>query len=177
MQGHVVQPGQWIGFAISGLVIVVVMALRLRNMKRTRPLRIETLWIVPALYGALAVTMFSHYPPTRAGWLFSAVALLIGGALGWQRGKMMRITVDPVTHRLNQQTSPAAMLFIVVLIGVRIAARDLLAGSGAYSLHLGTMLITDVLIALALGLFATTRLEMYLRAKRMLAAARHEVTA
>lgn len=177
MQTHAAQPNQWIGYVISTVIVVVVLAIRMRGMKRTRPLRLETLWVIPAIYAVFGAVMFVQFPPGRLGWLFSGLALLIGAALGWQRGKMMRITVDAETHKLNQQTSPAAMLFIVVLIGVRFAARDLLAGSGAYSLHLSTMLITDVLIALAVGLFATTRLEMYLRARRMLAAARAPATA
>ena len=39
-------------------------------------------------------------------------------------------------------------------------------------LHLDAFAITDMLVALALGLFTTQRIEMYLRAKRMLETAR-----
>ena len=65
-----------------------------------------------------------------------------------------------------------AFLFIIVLIAIRFGARAALAGGDDYGFHVNTMLITDVLIALALGLFAMTRLEMYLRAKRLLEEAR-----
>ena len=80
----------------------------------------------------------------------------------------MQIHVDPETHTLNQKASPVAMIFIVVLIAVRMGAKSILEGGGGTGFHVSTLLVTDVLIALALGLFATTRLEMFLRARRML---------
>ena len=168
MQVHAAHPNQWISYAITAVIVVVVLGLRMRGMSRMRKLRLETLWVIPAIYFAFAAVMFYEFPPTGLGWLACALALLAGGAIGWQRGKLMRIHVDPETHTLNQRASPAAILFIVVLIAVRFGAREMLANGGGAGLHLSTMLVTDVLIALALGLFAATRLEMYLRAKRLL---------
>jgi len=91
----------------------------------------------------------------------------VGVALGWQRGRMMRISVDPETHEVSQRASPAAMLLILVLILVRTGAREIAPG-----MALDVMTLTDVLVALALGLLATQRLEMWLRARKLLAAAR-----
>ena len=48
MQGHPPQQ-TWISYAITGAIIVVVMALRMRKMGQMRPLKLENLWIVPAL--------------------------------------------------------------------------------------------------------------------------------
>ncbi|MDO7842419.1 CcdC protein domain-containing protein [Sphingomonas immobilis] len=172
MQVHAAHPNQWISYAITAVIVVVVLALRMRGMSRMRRLRLETLWVVPAIYAAFAAVMFYEFPPSPLGWLVCAVALFAGAAIGWQRGKLMHIHVDPETHRLDQRASPAAMLFIVVLIAVRFGAREMLASGAGASFHLSTMLVTDVLIALALGLFAATRLEMYLRAKRLLEEAR-----
>jgi hypothetical protein len=172
MQAHDVQPNQWFSYAITAVVVLVVLALRMRNMSRMRRLRLETLWIVPGIYLVFAAVMFYEFSPTGLAWLVCAAALAIGAAIGWQRGKLMQIHVDPATHTVNQKASPAAFLFIIVLIVVRMGARSMLVGGGSYGLHLNTMLITDVLIAFALGLFAATRLEMYLRAKRLLEEAR-----
>jgi len=172
MQVHTVQPNQWISYAITGAIVLVVLALRLRRMSRMRRLRLETLWVVPAIYLVFAGIMFVEFPPAGPGWLVCAAALAAGAAIGWQRGKLMHIHVDPETHALNQKASPAAFAFIAVLILVRFGARSMLAAGGSYGLHLNAMLITNVLVALALGLFSVTRLEMYLRAKRMLEAAR-----
>ena len=172
MQGQAGQSSEWISFAITAVVIVVVMALRLRGMRKMRRLRLETLWIVPVVYLIFAGVMFYEFPPTGIAWAVCAVALVAGAAIGWQRGKLMEIHVDPETHRLNQKGSPAALLFIVALIVVRFGAKSILAEGGGYGFHLNAMVVTDVLIALALGLFSATRLEMYLRAKRLLDAAR-----
>jgi membrane protein CcdC involved in cytochrome C biogenesis len=161
-----VQPAQqnWIGVAITIAVVAIVMAFRLRRMGQMRPLKLGSLWVVPAIYLVVAALMFWQLPPT--GWvaIASALGLAIGAAVGWQRGKMMHIHVDPKTHALNQKASPAAMFFLIALIVVRSAARGVLGHEGDVS----PAMLTDPLIAFALGMFALTRLEMYLRAKRLL---------
>ena len=172
MQGHAAQSGQFTQYAFTAVFVVLVLGLRLFRMRQTRRLRLEMLWVVPAIYFAFAAFMYVEFPPTGSGWLICIAALAVGGAIGWQRGKLMKIEVDPETHTLNQRASPAAFLFIIVLIAIRFGARAALAGGDDYGFHVNTMLITDVLIALALGLFAMTRLEMYLRAKRLLEEAR-----
>jgi len=162
MQGHPPQQ-TWISYAITGAILVVVMALRMRKMGQMRPLKLENLWIVPALYAVVASWMFWQLPPL--GWVGLAClgAFAVGAAVGWQRGKMMQIHIDPETHALNQKASPAAMLFLVALIAVRALGRGLLGSEGV-----SPAMLTDPLIAFALGMFSLTRLEMYLRAKRML---------
>ena len=111
--------------------------------------------------------------PHGLGWLWAGLAFAAGGAIGWYRGTAMRISVDPETHALNQTSSPLAMLFILALIAVRFAIR---AGA-AYEAGIGKVdvaLITDCLVAFALGLLSMTRLEMYLRGSRLLGEARAE---
>ncbi len=164
---HTEQPTGWMSYAIPLVIIAVVMALRWRRMSQVRPLKLERLWVLPALYALVAIGTFVATPPQGLGWLFCLVALVLGAALGWQRGKMMRIAVDPATHTLNQTASPAAFLFIVVLVLMRSGARAALTSDNA--LHLNAFAVTDMLIALALGLFTAQRIEMYLRGRRMLA--------
>lgn len=154
-------------YAITFGVIAIVLIFRWRRMSQMRPLKLERLWIFPTLYAAVAVFLFVQFPPTGWAWAFCALALTMGAALGWQRGRMMEITVDPETHALNQRASPAAVILIVVLIAVRAGARRVMEGDNA--LHMNAMAVTDMLIALALGLFTAQRIEMYLRAKRLLA--------
>jgi membrane protein CcdC involved in cytochrome C biogenesis len=154
----------WITYAITIGIVVIVLALRMRRMGQMRPLKLETLWVVPAIYFVVALLMFLQLPPT--GWvgIASLAGLAIGAGVGWQRGKMMRIHVDPDTHALNQKASPAAMLFLVVLIVVRTAARSIFGKEGGVS----PAMVTDPLIAFALGMLTLTRLEMFLRARRLL---------
>ena len=154
------------------LLVAVILFFRVRRMTKMRRLKIEQLWIVPALYAAIATVMFVQRPPVGAvGWGLCAIALVIGAGLGWQRGRMMHIEVDPETHALNQRASPGAFLFIIALIAIRSGARYYLQGSGGW-LHLNTLTLTDMLLAMALGLLSMQRLEMVLRARRMLDHAR-----
>ena len=89
-------------------------------------------------------------PPT--GWvaIASAVGLAIGAAVGWQRGKMMHIHVDPETHALNQKASPAAMFFLDR--ADRRAIGRARASLGQES-GVSPAMLTDPLIAFALGMF------------------------
>jgi membrane protein CcdC involved in cytochrome C biogenesis len=163
MQAHPAQQ-TWISYAITIGIVVIVMALRFRSMGKIRPLKLDSLWVVPSMYVVVAALMFIGLPPT--GWvaIASAVGLLIGAAVGWQRGKMMHIHVDPETHALNQKASPAAMFFLIALIVVRAGARTVLGQTGGVS----PAMLTDPLIMFAVGMFSVQRVEMYLRAKRLL---------
>lgn len=166
-QVHPVQQ-TWVSYAITIGIIAVVLALRMRRMGKMRPLNLGSLWVVPTIYLVVAAIMFVQLPPT--GWVATAsgVGLVIGAAVGWQRGKMMHIHVDPETHALNQKASPTAMFFLIALIVVRMGARGIIGQEGGIS----PAMLTDPLIAFALGMFALQRVEMYLRAKRLLEEAR-----
>lgn len=160
MPVHAAPPGI-LQYAIPIVIFLVVFALRARRLTRLRPLKIEQLWIVPAIYAAVVAVIFYRSPPTLAGWAIAAAALAIGAALGWQRGKTMQIHVDPETHELRQRASLWALAFIVVLIAIKSIAQ----AEGA-ALHFNVDVLIDTLAALSLGIFAVQRLEMYLRADR-----------
>ena len=159
----------WISYGIAAAVIVVVMAIRFRRAGVARPLKLGQLLIVPIAYSVLATVMFVSAPPTGPGWLLCAAALAAGAAAGWQRGRMIRIEVDRETGALLATQSPFAILFILVLILIRSGLRAALQGGEGGLLNAATL--TDMLIAFALGLLAVQRIEMYLRARRLLAAA------
>ncbi|MBN8808545.1 MAG: DUF1453 family protein [Sphingomonas sp.] len=167
MHGQVVQPTGLLQYLIPIVVIGIVFSLRARSMMRVRPLRLNQMWIVPAIYLAIVVANFVAQPPSAQGWIVAAVALAIGAAIGWQRGRMMQIHVDPDTHALSQKGSPLAILFLLAIILVKSFAQN-----EGRSLGFDVMLVTDGALALALGTFTMTRVEMYLRAKRMLEEAR-----
>jgi hypothetical protein len=167
VQAHPVQPS-WITYAVTIGLVVVVLALRMRRMGQMRPLKLETLWVIPVLYLVVAALMFWSLPPTGTVAIASIVGILIGAAVGWQRGKMMHIHVNPETHALNQKASPAAMFFLIALIVIRSGTRAVLGQASSVN----PAMLTDPLIAFALGMFTLTRVEMYLRAKRLLEEAR-----
>ncbi|WP_375380297.1 DUF1453 domain-containing protein [uncultured Sphingomonas sp.] len=163
--GQVVQPGGIAQYLIPIAVIAVVFAFRARRMSRTRPLKLGQLWIVPALYAMMVVLAFVRVSPNAAGWGAAAVGLAVGGALGWWRGKTIAIHVDPVTQTLSQRASPVGILILLALVVTRSAAQ-----MGGRAAHLDVTTLTNGLLPLALGTFTMMRVEMYLRAKRVLRA-------
>jgi hypothetical protein len=171
MNNQAIQAG-WISYAIFFVVLVAVVTFRMRRMSRERPLKIEQLWIVPAIYALLAAFLYYRFPPHGMVILWCVVALGLGALAGWWRGKMMHIAVNPETHEISQKGSIAAMLFLLGIILIRYAAREI-ALLGGSSLHLDILTVTDLLIAFALGLLSAQRVEMYLRAKRLLDEARN----
>jgi hypothetical protein len=151
---------------------VVLLVVVLRN-SRPRRLRIERLWLYPAIYLVLLATTLAAAPPPvtplSVGLLIAAFAL--GAALGWQRGRFMQIHIHPETHDLTSRASPIGLVFIFGVLVLRYAARDLLAGQ-AGALHLPVVAIGDAFIVLAVAMLSVQRLEVWMRASRMLAEAR-----
>ena len=156
---------------LIGLAIVVPILL-LRNA-RPRKLKIERLWIRPAIWAVVAAMSFSRAPPPLSpiGLAMLAASLALGCALGWQRGRLMRIEVDPVTHEMTLRASPAAMIFIIVLMLLRMSVRDVAVQSLGQT-HLPVTILVDGLVLFSLGLMLTQSVEMGVRASRLLTRAR-----
>ncbi len=166
MPVHQVQP-HWQQYAVMLAVFVIVFAIRGRSLMRVRPLQIDQLWIIPTVYAAIVAYLFLRVPPSLIGWGVAILALLIGGAIGWQRGKTMQIHVDPATGTLQQKGSIWALAIIAMLVAVKMAAQ-----AEGQVLRFDPNILVDALAALSLGIFAVQRLEMYWRAKRLLETAR-----
>ena len=81
---------------LTPLITVAILAVVLwRRNSRPRQLRIERLWIRPLLFAlivsaTLAATPFPFDPLSLA---VLTLALVLGGGLGWQRGRFMQIDV------------------------------------------------------------------------------------
>lgn len=168
MQVHPVHQ-TWLTAILPFVVIAIVVALRLRSMSRERPLKIGLLWLVPVVYLLLVGSMLFALPPTVAGWSLVAVGIVAGAVLGWHRGKMIRIQRDPQTGELRQKASPLAMLLLIAIIVLKLGARAIFGEAAATQPGSGAMLLTDAFLGFALGLLSATRLELYLRAKQLLA--------
>lgn len=161
----------WVGTLIGFVILGVVLYFRARRGMRERRLRVEWLWIVPLVYFCIAGMLFWRFPPGGWALVFTLLAFAGGCALGWQRGRFTRVLVDPETHEVRQAASPAAILFLVLLIAIRMGARAM-AEAGQATFHLDVMAVSDVLIGFAVGLLVMTRVEIYLRARRLLEEAR-----
>ena len=161
------QSGNWLTAVLPFVIIAVVVALRFRSMSKERPLNVATLWIIPAVYFALIGWMLFALPPSTTGWELIAGGVIIGAFLGWHRGKMIRINRNPETGQLSQKASPLAMLLLLAIIVLKLGARAIFGEAAATQPGSGAMLLTDAFIGFALGLLSATRLELFLRARRI----------
>lgn len=156
-------------FYLPFVILAVVLALRLRSMSRERPLNPGALWIVPAIYVFLAGSMLFMLPPPLVGWALAAAGLLIGIGLGWYRGRLIHVWRND-KGELRQKSSPVAMLLLLLLIVIKFGARAIFGETAAAQPGSGAMLMTDAFLGFALGLLTATRVEIYIRARRFLAA-------
>lgn len=161
---------QWITTIISFGVLALVLILRMRRARQVRPLKVGRLWILPAFYSVVVTLLYMAHPPVGMVWIYALGALAIGLLAGWWRGKLMIIHVDPQTHEVSQQGSVLAMAVIVVLVVVRIAARNVMASTSGNDPAF-ILAMTDALLALGLGFVAAQSLEIWMRARELLAAA------
>jgi hypothetical protein len=152
-----------------GVAVVVIL---LRN-SRPRRLRIESLWILPAIYLVLlCATLYEAPPPVTPiaiGLLIAA--FVVGAGIGWQRGRLMQIHIHPETHDMTSRASPIGLIFIFAVLVLRYAARDILA-CNAGQLQLPILAIGDSFIVLVVAMLSVQRVEVWRRASAMLAEAR-----
>jgi len=156
----------------TNLIPLVFLGIVILRNSRARTLRIERLWISPAIVMALTVLTFAASPPpTPVGIAMDFVALALGAGLGWWRARASRFTVDPETHVITSKVSPAGMLLILGIFAARYLLRSLLTADSTV-LHVSAIEASDSFLILAVGLVSAQRLEWLVRARRMLAEAR-----
>ena len=162
--------GNWAATLLPFVIIAIVLALRFRSMSKERPLKLGTLWVVPVVYLLLAGSMVFTLKPPPMGWGLLVAGLGVGAAIGWHRGKLIRIERNRETDALTQKASPLAMVLLVALIVLKVGARSIFGDTAATQPGSSAMLMTDAFLGFALGLLSATRLELFLRARRLLAA-------
>jgi len=158
------------------LVFPAVLALVLLRNRRRRPLKLKFIWVTPAvvlplialgLWGSTQAPGAVHAPFGPAGWAILALGGLLGGLAGWYRGKTVAIEKEP-DGSLMAQASPLGLILLVALFAGRTALRDLIEGHAA-QWHRNAMAVTDAFLVFAMGLIVMQRVEIYIRAKRILA--------
>ena len=168
------QAGRLIAYVIGGAVFLAMMAFRMRRAMASRHFRLKSIWVLPALFLVLTILALSARPPQGMQWLWLVLVLAAGLGIGWVNGATIHLEVDPATREVRAKASPAAMIFIVALVLVRVVMRSMV-GEIEATYHLPAMLIQDAFLLLALGLFLARALEMGLRARRLSRAAVGEV--
>jgi hypothetical protein len=152
--------------AMTLIIPLVVIALVILRNSRARRLRIETMWIAPVMIVAMiALALSQEGLPSPLGLVVDLAGVVAGAAIGWWRARFTHIEIDPATHQLTSRASPLGMLIILGVFALRYGLRMYAAqGAGAYGL-----LATDALLVMTVGLVCAQRLEIALRANRLLA--------
>lgn len=129
-------------------------------------LRLDRLWVMPAIVCGLAVLALVHTHLHGKQWFILLLAAGLGAALGWWRGGQVRISINPRTNQLMQHASPVVFYVVIGLFALRFGMRFLAFGTGAgrAAFH-----IASALILFTCAMISVQRLEMYLRARRLLA--------
>lgn len=167
MSGLGEPPGAWAYIAPAIAIVIIV----LRGV-RARKLRIEQMWIMPAVILAIAGVTLVTQPPHRFSILVAEVfALGVGLGFGWWRGRTTAINLDPATHELTSRPSPVGMALIASLFLLRFVLKDY-AAAHARELHVGPADLAEIFLLFAAGLICAQRLEMWIRARRLLRDAR-----
>lgn len=155
-----------LAYIIAGVVVLGMLYFRARRMARKRPLNLGSLWVIPLVFVAITGFTLFETPPAIGDLPWLVVALALGGLLGWQRGRLMKIWVEPTDGQLMIQGSPWALIFLVAIILLRMGLRSGLQME-AQNWALSPALINNAFVVFALGLFGVMRAEMALRAKKL----------
>lgn len=156
---------------IGILIALPLILLRNRAPRRLRP---ELMWIMPAIMiGIVGLGLWSmqyapgvsHTPFDTISWAILGGSLILGGAAGWWRGKMMTIEKAP-DGTLRAQASPLGLILIVALLVSRQALRGWLeANAGAW--HVNILAIQDSFLVFVVGMLVMQRVEMFIRSRRI----------
>lgn len=170
------QPQKLIVFALVGVVVVGLLAWRMRRMMRATPFDPYRAWMLPVLFIVLSGLNLYRAGPVGMDWAWVAGAAALGAVIGYFRGRSIQISLDPTTGGLTAQGSAAAMIFILVLLVVRFALLYVLQ-SNANGLSLRPIMADVLLSVLGAGAFVARGAEMGLRGHRLLEAHRANPTA
>ncbi len=156
------------------LIPVLILLLIVRRGMTARQIKIERMWVMPVLLLFAGASMFASAQVPGVMIIGELAAALAGGAVvGWYRGRLTHITIDPATHDLTSKTSPVGVVLIAVLFaaryGIRLAFPEV--GSSHASLASQAGAIADTLALFGIGAMVVQRLEMWLRCRRLLAEA------
>lgn len=155
-------------YLILILIALPLIYWRMRRMPAAQPLKLNVMWIRPAIFLVLAGVVLATTPPQWADVQWLALAALLGAAAGYVWGRSMAIHVHPEDGTLMATGGQSAM---IVLLGLVLVRMGLNAGLRfeAEEWHIDVVLISDASIVFAAFLFAARGLEMFLRARRVMA--------
>jgi len=157
-------------FALVILAVILVA----RN-RRARKLNLQRLWVRPVLAILFIGAMLYQSPPplSVASLAVMVAAVAVGGALGWQRGRLTHLEVHPQTHIITARVSAVGVILVLGLVAGRMVLRTALTGPRFDSPTVG--LLADGLVVMAALTMLAQQVEISLRARRLLAQAQSDL--
>jgi hypothetical protein len=168
-------PSQY-GPLLPYIIPLLILLLVIRRGMMARKIKVERMWVLPVLLICAGASMFAAaQTPSPLVMAELAVALAAGGVVGWYRGRLTHISIDPATHDLTSKTSPVGVVLVAVLFAARYAIRLALPGAtvgqpGSLETQAGA--IADAVALFGIGAVVVQRLEMWMRCNRLLTEAR-----
>ena len=158
------------GYLVAFTLIALVMALRIWRGSRARKLKVERMWIRPAIIGVfLGLSIYGQPPPMTPEIVAGLALCIVGGFLmGWYRGRMVKVSIDPTTHDLTSKASPWGIMIFLGLMVVRMAARFVLRQEHDVA-GIPVNAIIDGLTLFYAGNVVGLQVEVWMRAKKLLA--------
>jgi hypothetical protein len=159
--------------ALPYLIPLLILLLILRRNLRARKLRMERLWVYPLILAlATASAMSGEEFPGVVALVGFVVALGVGGVVGWWRGRLTNIMIDPVTHEFTSQASIAGTILIGVVFALRYGIKMAMSNGGSFAglpmgLHGHVAGVTDGLMLFLVAMMSVQRIEMFIRCRRM----------
>jgi hypothetical protein len=149
-------------------ILALVMLVRLRGLDKARPLRGARRVALPVVCTVLVAAMLVILPPTAIGWSWFAGGALLGAGVGWQRARLMRLHFDPDSGQVMIRQSPAALILLMVVAGLRRLIRPPAGLATSHAAIAGSaLLLTIGLTGFALGMIVTQRAELWRRARML----------
>lgn len=162
---------QLISTLIGVVVVLIVFALRFRQMSRATPYDPGRAILYPVVFVGLAAFFAYGVKPEGLEWVWLALGFLVGGGLGWLRASTVSMSVDPASGRLMAQGSLVAILFLLGLFVIRTVFRMVLSAEASV-IGLRPIMADVIFVFMAVGLLVARALEMNLRGRKLLAAHR-----
>jgi hypothetical protein len=193
-----------VGALIPYLIPLAVLVLMYRRIGRVRRVRVNRLWVMPAIIAfATGSAIHASGFPTFLWLLAYAVAATAGAVVGYLRASHTHLSVHPETGEVQATQTPIATAILMALFVAKFAINmmfpqlnggkrpgvadmftpdsiDAISAAGHASHTAATInYATDTLLIFSTVLFITAAVETWIRAHRLLAehrGAKGEVT-
>src|ERR1700749_4346302 len=117
-----------LAFLVPLLIIVPILIFRLRRSMKPQALKLNRLWIRPAVLIALAALAFLAPLPgspklAMMDYAWLVVAMVLGAMAGWFWGRTTQLHLHPENGTLMQTGSMTGMIVLIVLVAARLGLR------------------------------------------------------